>query len=213
MPRKGRIVVPGLPHHVTQRGNYKQKVFETNNDYRKYLFLMKERANRYEVEIISYCLMFNHVHFIVVPKNQDSMSKLFRDVHAFYSRYKNNFKDRKGHLWQGRYYSCVMSDTHLYQTIRYVEMNPVRAKIVDDPADYIWSSVRGHLGIEKVPIIRTKDIRFYGEKLNKSKSWLSYLMDQDEESTKEIRKITKKGSIYGNKDFVASLEKELVLGN
>ena len=213
MPRKARIVIPGLPHHVTQRGNYKQSIFESRRDYVKYLYLMKERSIKYKVDIISYCLMKNHVHFVVVPDKQDSCARLFRDVHAFYSRYKHSNRDKKGHLWQGRYYSCVMSDSHLYQAIRYVEMNPVRAGIVRYPGEYFWSSAREHLGMESNPVLRTKNIEFYGKKLVSSENWYSYLNQKDDNLVRQIRKMTKSGKVLGDDDFVSFIERRMRVEN
>ena len=155
MPRKARVVVPNIAHHIIQRGNYQQYVFEKDEDYRLYLYLMKEAANKYAVRVHAYCLMGNHIHFIVTPTDVRGLSELFKIVHLRYSQYKNVEKRKLGHLWQGRFYSCILGDTHLLRAIRYVEMNPVRARMVKEPWDYIWSSTRQHIKKEKSPIVNS----------------------------------------------------------
>ena len=130
MPRQSRIVIPDTVHHITQRGNYRQDIFDGPNNYRQYCEWINKYAQEYDVEVIGYCLMRNHVHFIVIPKQENSLAKLFNTVHMRYSQYINRKRGVKGHLWQGRFYSCILDDAHLYRAIRYVENNPVRAKIV-----------------------------------------------------------------------------------
>ncbi len=100
--------------------------------------------------------MGNHVHFIVTPAKKNGLAELFKTVHVRYSQYKNLEKRKTGHLWQGRFYSCVLGQTHLLRAVRYVEMNPVRAKIVKNPWDYLWSSTQQHLKMEYSPIIKTE---------------------------------------------------------
>ena len=146
MPRRARIVIPDHPHHVTQRGNNRQIVFFDEEDHRRYCYWINKYAQEYHVEILAYCLMKNHVHFIAVPKDQDGMARLFNTAHMRYAQYLNEKRSTCGHLWQGRFYSCVMDDEHLYYAIRYVEQNPVRAHMVQYPWDYSWSSARWHVG-------------------------------------------------------------------
>ncbi|MFH0800878.1 MAG: transposase [bacterium] len=133
MPRIARAVAPVYPHHVTQRGNYRQPVFEEENDFRQYLFWLKEYTQRYALKIWAYCLMSNHVHFICVPEKEDSLAKCFNTLHMQYSQYVNKKKAVRGHLWQGRFYSCMIDERHLYAAVRYIENNPVRAGIVKNP--------------------------------------------------------------------------------
>ena len=142
MPRIARIVAPGLPHHVTQRGNYRQNVFDDDSDRRRYLLWLKEYSHRYDLSILAYCLMSNHVHFIVIPQNDDSIARAFNAAHMLYSQYHNKKINITGHLWQGRFFSCVLDDRHLIATARYIERNPVRALIVKKPYEYIWSSAK-----------------------------------------------------------------------
>ena len=205
MPRQARIVLPKLAHHITQRGNYRMKVFDKESDYQRYCEWMNEYAGKYDLDIAAYCLMTNHVHFIVIPKDKESLSKVFNTVHMRYAHYLNRRRKVKGHLWQGRFYSCVMDEGHLYRAIRYVERNPVRAKMVKKAEDYRWSSARGHLGMENESVIGLcKDYRFL-----ESKDWKAYLMEEDEAMNKEMRLKTSRGLVIGKAEFIKKLEDQL----
>jgi putative transposase len=144
MARIARAVVPGVPHHITQRGNFRQVVFEIAEDRRKYLEWLAEYAQRYGVEFWAYCLMSNHVHFIAVPQQADSLARTFNQAHMRYAQYVNRRSLRAGHLWQGRFFSCALDEQHAYRAVRYVELNPVRAGLVVRPWEYAWSSARCH---------------------------------------------------------------------
>ena len=160
MARMARIIVPNIPHHLTQRGNYRQIVFDTNNDRVQYLSWIKEYSERYGLKVWAYCLMDNHVHFIVVPSDTDSLAKTFNQAHMRYSQYHNEKIGKRGHLWQGRFYSCPLDEVHLYASVRYVEMNPVRAGIIEKAEDYAWSSAKSHIqGIDN-PIL-SRDFSLY----------------------------------------------------
>jgi putative transposase len=209
MPRKARIVLPNLAHHVTQRGNYQQNIFEKDDDFRIYLYLIKEYALKYRIKIHAFCLMSNHVHFILTPKNEKGLAELFKIAHMRFSQYKNLEKRKVGHLWQGRFYSCVLSQAHLFRAVRYVEMNPVRANMVRKPWDYNWSSARQHLKLEKSPIIETD---FHECLINAGlgyKNWREYLLEGDVEMLNEIRNKTQKGLVIGETDFIIKLERKL----
>ena len=148
MPRNARYVIPGLPHHVTQRGTDRQVVFRSVADRRVYLDLVRECQSDCGVRILAWCLMTNHVHFVVVPEHADSLAVLFRRVHGRYAQYANARHSRSGHLWQARFHSCVLSPRHLSTALRYVEYNPVRAGMVPQPWEYRWSSCAQHLNLE-----------------------------------------------------------------
>ncbi len=208
MPRSARLIVPGHMHHVVQRGNYKQIVFHKIQDFQKYAYWISKYALEYEVDIVAYCLMNNHVHFIVIPKRNDSLSGFFKIVHMRYSQYKNEEKKIKGHLWQGRFYSCILDGGHLLRAVRYVERNPVRANIVEQPWDYAWSSARSHVGLEKDPIIKTGGPKNILNKLSGEVEWKSFLGWEDEKEIEEIRRKTQKGSAVGSEEFIESLEQK-----
>ncbi len=130
------MVAVGAPHHVTQRGNNRQQVFYSDNQRRSYLALLADHAARHHLRILGYCLMPNHVHAVVVPGLPDSMSKAFGRTHNSYSRYLNAVRHRTGHLWQNRFYSTPLGREHLTRALRYIDMNPVRAQLVEQALDY-----------------------------------------------------------------------------
>ena len=146
MPRRARVVFEGVVHHITQRGNYRQNVFEDDSDKRKYVEFIREYSEKYGMKIYAYCLMSNHVHFIASPVKEDSLAMTFKYVNMRYSSYFNKNNRRSGHLWQGRFYSCPLQFEHALEALRYVERNPVRAKMVELPWEYEWSSAREHVG-------------------------------------------------------------------
>ncbi len=203
MPRIARIVALEYPHHITQRGNYRQKVFTQDSEYNTYLKWLGEYANKYKLDILAYCLMPNHVHFVAIPHKSDSLARTFNTCHMRYSQYFNKKNHLVGHLWQGRFYSCVLDDNHLYATIRYIENNPVRAKLVKKAWDWNWSSARAHLNKEK-SVISLKDIAEYME----VDKWAAYLQEKEDESIiTEIRLKTLNGKPLGNNQFIQKLEK------
>jgi putative transposase len=145
MARLPRIVLPGIPHHVTQRGNRRERTFFEDEDYALYLDLLAEAAGRAGVEIWAYCLMPNHVHIIAVPRDEDGLSRAFRHVHRHYTGYVNARLRVTGHLWQGRFSSVAMDEPHLVSALRYVALNPVRARLAERAEDWRWSSAQAHL--------------------------------------------------------------------
>ena len=126
MPRLARIVVPRYPHHVTQRGNRRQQTFFDDSDYNAYIGMMSEWCGKNGVEIWAYCLMPNHVHLIAVPQSEDGLRRAIGEAHRRYTWRVNMKQEWRGHLWQGRFSSCVMDTPHLLTAARYVELNPVR---------------------------------------------------------------------------------------
>jgi putative transposase len=128
-----------------------------------------------------------------------------------YSQYVHRKKKKKGHLWQGRFFSCVLSPGHLYRAVRYVEQNPVRAQIVSKPWDYIWSSAKQHIGNEMEPIIKTEDAMNVLDIYGRVENWKSYLEEEDVHMLGEIRRVTHKGLALGSKEFVLNLEKKIGL--
>lgn len=142
MARLPRFVLPGHPHHITQRGNRRERTFFEDGDYALYLDLLADASQRAGVEIWSYCLMPNHVHVVAVPSDEDGLRRTFRYVHRHYTGYINARLRVTGHLWQGRFSSVAMDEAHLVAALRYVALNPTRARLVDRPEDWPWSSTR-----------------------------------------------------------------------
>ena len=145
MARMARIVIPGIPHHVTQRGNRREQVFFSADDYRYYLELLAEATEKADTKVWSYCLMPNHVHLILVPGHEDSLRATFSDAHRRYTQRINRRNEWTGHLWQGRFGSVAMDESHFANAVRYVSLNPVRANLVKQAAEWRWSSVAAHL--------------------------------------------------------------------
>jgi putative transposase len=145
MARLARIVVPGIAHHVTQRGNRRQPVFFTEEDYAAYVELVSAACRERDVRCLAWCLMPNHVHLILVPVDVDGLRGALAEAHRRYSRRINFAHGWTGYLWQGRFASYPMDDAHLIAAIRYVELNPVEARLVVEADDWRWSSARAHL--------------------------------------------------------------------
>ena len=146
MPRVARFVVPGLPHHVTQRANRRQRVFFSEADYRLYRDLLHSSCAAAGTSIWAWCLMPNHVHLVLVPTVAEGLRTALAPVHWRYAGHVNARQDWRGHLWQSRFASFPMDEAHLHACVRYVELNPVRAGLVSGPEDWPWSSARAHLG-------------------------------------------------------------------
>jgi len=144
MPRRPRVIVPGVAHHVTQRGNNRQSVFFNSDDRLLYLRLLRYHASRNGAHILGYCLMTNHVHLIVTPDRESSLARTFGATHAEYALALNQAANRTGHLWRNRYFSCPLEGAHLERAMLYVDLNPVRADLVASACDWPWSSARVH---------------------------------------------------------------------
>ena len=140
MARLPRIVIPGIPHHVTQRGNGRQRTFFEDGDYALYLDLLASAAERAHGEVWSYCLMPNHVHIVLVPSDSEGLWRKSGDLHRRYTGFINARRRTTGHLWQGRFGSVAMDELHFVAALRYIALNPVRARLVKRPEDWRWSS-------------------------------------------------------------------------
>jgi len=205
MPRIARVVVPNIPHHITQRGNYQQIIFQNRTDRELYLGWIKQYSDKYGLKIWVYCLMDNHVHFIVVPQDSGSMARTFNQAHMRYSQYFNLREGKRGHLWQGRFYSCPLDEVHLYAAVRYVERNPVRVGLVKQAEDYPWSSALCHVMKINDPII-SNDLPL----LQEIPDWRQYLSTPDEERMmQQIRSCTSTGRPAGSESFVMMIEELL----
>jgi putative transposase len=204
MPRKSRVVIPEVAHHIIQRGNNRQNVLERTEDFRAYCYWVNQYAQKYQVTILAYCLMNNHVHFVAVPQDRQGLSRLFNAAHMRYARYKNFKRGASGHLWQGRFYSCLLDEGHLFFAIRYVEQNPVRAGMVGLPWDYEWSSAKWHIGQPAKEYIKIKKIAIVDKK-----HWAEYLVNTDAAVDKQIRKQTYAGKACAGDTFINHWEKKL----
>jgi putative transposase len=147
MARIARVVVPDFPHHVVQRGVRRMDVFFSADDRQEYLNLLSQSASKHALDFLAWCLMSNHAHFVVVPRQERSLARTFGEAHRRYTRMVNFREGWRGHLWQERFHSYPMDERHLLAAFRYVERNPVDAGLVEREEDWEWSSSRYHLGI------------------------------------------------------------------
>ncbi len=148
MPRLARVVVPDVPHHVVQRGNRRQQTFFSDDDYRHYINLLAEWSGKKGLDIWAYCLMPNHVHLIVVPQTEKSLARAIGEVHRRYTRMVNFRENWRGYLWQGRFASFPMDEPYLLLAVRYILLNPLRARLVERLQDWPHSSFHAHLAGE-----------------------------------------------------------------
>ncbi len=144
MPRKARVVIAGVPHHVTQRGNNRRDVFVDDSDRERYLALLGEECRRYRVSILGYCLMTNHVHLVVTPHAAAGLAAALGRTHWRYAQAFNREHQQSGHLWQNRFFSCPLGHDHFWAAVRYCERNPIRAGMCRTAAAYRWSSAVPH---------------------------------------------------------------------
>jgi putative transposase len=145
MPRHARVIVAGMPLHIIQRGNNRAACFVGDGDRSFYLFHLGRGLNRFDCALHAYCLMTNHVHLLLTPSTQDGCGRLMKHVGQLYSQYVNRTYNRTGGLWEGRFRSClVQSEAYLLTCYRYIELNPVRAGLVQHPKEYEWSSHRAN---------------------------------------------------------------------
>lgn len=207
MSRIARVVAVGLPHHITQRGNYRQDVFLNADDRVRYLVWIQEYSIKYGLSILAYCLMQNHVHFIATPAKDVSLAKTFNAAHMRYSQYFNKKLMQRGHLWQGRFYSCVLDATHLILATRYVERNPVRAGLVKKPWQWEWSSAIAHTNQKENRLIKLGD--FFGITGISYDYWKKYIDSPEEINFLQgIRKHTFGGRPLGANTFIETLEEK-----
>jgi putative transposase len=203
MARMARVIVPDIPHHITQRGNRRQQTFFCDDDYLAYLDLMAQWTARYEVQIWAWCLMPNHVHLIAVPSSPDSLARAIGEAHRRYTRRINSRENWRGHLWQERFASFPMDENYLLATARYIEMNPVAAGLVAHPGEYPWSSARAHLSGEDDQLVKASPLSaMIG-------NWQDFLSLSNESELKALKRHERTGRPLGSKNFVDRLEEEL----
>ena len=201
MPKFTRVVVPGHPHHITQRGVRRQTTFFDALDYQNYVRLAASLLRESSLEILAYCLMPNHIHAVVVPQRADSLALFFGKLHKRYAQQTNSRYEWTGHLWQNRFGSVVMDEQHTLTALRYVELNPVRSGLVEKPERWAWSSSRGNLGLLDDPLIPRRGA------LKIVPSWAEYLSTREDESAlKQLRQQTGTGRPSGGPAFIEEIE-------
>ena len=202
MARLSRVVIPGVPHHVTQRGNRRERTFFEDGDYQLYLDLLAEAAKAAGVEVWSYCLMPNHVHLIVTPSDADGLWRTFRKVHRHYSGYINTRMRTTGHLWQGRYGSVAMDEGHLKSALRYVALNPVRARLADRAGDWRWSSTGALLAGQDDAVVKVAPV------LERVEDFAAFLDEDFDEAAAygPLRKAELVGRPVGTAEWITAME-------
>ncbi len=214
MARKPRFVLPGHPQHVTQRGVDKRATFFHERDYRYYLEWLAKACAEHDCDIHAYVLMTNHVHLLMTPHTQDSISKVMQAVGRRYVRYVNDNYDRTGPLWDGRFKpSLIDSEKYLLTCMRYIELNPVWASMVDDPMDYSWSSHRHNCGGKQDDVVTHHALyRALGNTPVTRARAYRYLFQfhiNDEDLTR-VRKCARQGNILGGRRFKKEIQKMMV---
>ena len=204
MARIARLVVPGLPHHVTQRGNRRETTFFKDGDYALYLDLLAQAVQQAKTEVWAYCLMPNHVHIILVPSDEDGLRRTFADLHRRYTGIINARLKVTGHLWQGRFGSVVMDEDHLMNAVRYVTLNPVRAKLVKRARDWKWSSARAHLAGRDDGIVSVAPVL---ERTGNFAKFLGAPFDE-KQAYGSLRRAETVGRPIGTADWLKSLEQK-----
>ena len=200
MPRIARVVLPGYPHHVTQRGNRRQRVFFYAGDYAHYLQLIAQSCSRAQTECLAYCLMPNHVHLVLTPNGDNGLRTALAEAHRQYTRDINFRYGWRGHLWQERFHSAPMNERYLAAAVRYIELNPVRAGLVSQAMDWKWSSARAHLmGVDDALVRVQPMLRLYSD-------WANYLAESGQDEERCIRMHTRTGRPLGDSAFIRTAE-------
>ena len=199
-----RVVVPGVPHHVTQRGNRRANVFFVRSDYRRYLRLLGDYSAERGLDILAYCLMPNHVHLVAVPAEAGSLAVVLKPVHLRYAQHVNRSQECSGRVWQGRFFSCPLDAAHTAAAIRYVETNPVRAGLEPRAANYEWSSAPAHAGLRRDRVLAPEIDRWVS--VDDWSDWLSEA--EPEDLVSQLRLNTRTGRPLGEEGFVQRLETE-----
>ncbi len=213
MPRGPRAVIPKIPHHIIHRGNNRQEIFYHDIDYSFLIKTIQEAKKEFNCLIYGYCFMSNHIHIIVQPSDMVSLSRMLKLVAGRYARYINKTYKRTGILWEGRFKSSpIEQEKYLLGCIRYIEMNPVKAKVAKDPKEYRWSSYAKRALGEDDPIL---DLDPYYLELGKTpeeraeayREWFKESIPEDE--LNHIRKGIRSSIPIGSKDFINQLSQIL----
>jgi putative transposase len=207
MPRLARPVFAGVPHHITQRGNRRENVFFSDADRESYLEWLAGYCAVHGVEVLAYCLMSNHVHLVAVPERGDGLERVLRPLHTRYAQRINRLKRWKGHLWQGRFFSSALDEAYLWAAIRYVERNPVRARMVRRAENYRWSSAAAHCGLRADSVL-TRDPEWF-KQFKSVGDWAKWLGEGERpEQLEVLRRHVERGLPCGAEGFIRKLERQ-----
>jgi putative transposase len=203
LARLARIVIPGIPHHVTQRGNRRERTFFEDADYKRYRTMLGDAAKRAGAEVWAYCLMPNHVHLIVVPSGEDGLRRTFADAHRRYTGMINARHEWTGHLWQGRFGAVAMDEAHLLAAVRYVALNPVGAGLVRRARDWPWSSVGAHLSGQDDALVTVAPLL---ERYGDFEEILDRQAEEEASTWAALRKSETTGRPVGRSEWLLELE-------
>ncbi|MFK5948118.1 MAG: transposase [Methylococcales bacterium] len=204
MPRLARSVFSNIPHHITQRGNRREDVFFTDDDRLIYLEWLKYYCDKYDVAVLAYCLMTNHVHLVLVPQSESGLQQVLKPLHMRYSQHVNKTKGWKGHLWQGRFFSSPLDNEYTWSTIRYVEKNPVQAGMILKSEGYRWSSAAAHCGLQENTLLAPLPSSLKGIPQDDWSDWLA--LSENQGMVNIIQRNIEKGLPCGGDSFIDRLE-------
>jgi putative transposase len=206
MTRFARVIAVGVPHHITQRGNARRFILQDEADRKVYLDLLRQSTELHGIALIGYCLMSNHVHLVAVPRKADVLARALKETHGRFACYWNALHHSTGHVWQGRYYSCPVDEPHLWEALRYTELNPVRASLVATAECWGWSSAAAHCAADSTGAWLAMHL-WHGRW--SPVTWRAYLdAGVTESQLAAIRRSTYSGRPLGSQEFTRTLENE-----
>ena len=206
MPRIARIIAPGYPHHITQRGNNRATVFFDNEDRQTYLKLLAGYAHKHALQIWAYCLMDNHVHLLIVPETETALARGIGLTNQVYTQYLNRKLNQSGRIWQNRFFSCVVeNEQYLWAVARYIERNPLKVGLAKNAEDYPWSSAKAHLTGSDDPVLSSPSWLDPPER----NAYAGFVFAEDIAMDDGIRRATRTGRPFGSESFIDMLELRL----
>src|ERR1700690_4643453 len=204
MARLPRVVISDVAHHVTQRGNARQVILADDADRIAYLELLRQYSELYQLSLLGYCLISNHVHLLVVPHTSEALGQTLKQTHGRYACYWNARASSSGHVWQGRFYSCPLEESHLWVALRYAELNPVRAGMVAAAVRWRWSRAAAHCAPDASD--KLLDMGPWRKRWTAA-AWSEYLTSRESATeVSALRHCTHTGRPLGSSEFVAQLE-------
>lgn len=213
MPRKPRILIDGMAVHIVQRGVDRGATFFTNEDYLLYLDLMREACELFDLKLHAYCLMTNHIHLLLTPSEAADLSSAMKRLTQIYVQRINRMYNRSGPLWSGRFKTALVgSDRYLLSCYRYIELNPVRARMVSSPSEYPWSSYKQNVGICPPTFITPHPVfEALGPDLaSRSEAYKDIFRETlGDEVVKQIQDATSQGLPVGDRHFVSQIEQRV----
>lgn len=206
MPRIARILAPGYPHHITQRGNNRAPVFFDDEDRQVYLKLLAGYTQKHQIQIWAYCLMNNHIHLLAVPETEASLARGIGLTNQMYTQYLNRKLKQTGRIWQNRFFSCVVENVqYLWAVARYIERNPLKAGVVASVEEYRWSSAKAHVTAAHDSVL-SADSWFAAQERS---AYREFVCQADDETDNIIRRATNSGRPFGSETFIDMLEFKL----